>query len=283
MKKLVLSLIISHVALLITAPVLAQVPFSASRMAEIQIPDLSFKELMRKFYSGQMHRAYIDDAELNKLPHIALGQADKNSNSTVALMHPVMMYQNTAAETRYFVMIEKIQVGAEGDVIVCHSCAGDADLYTFKKLANNQFRLVSRSGTHTHLSGSWGRVGLDLDMVSSNIQPLGKNLIGSVFQNGFSNGGTTEMWWEALHLAENDYIQVYRIADAGADNSGSYEQDSPLYYSYDGVLSIVKNGAEFFPIKVTYTGEKPSEDNQRIDHVNYAEIFNFDQNKQEYK
>lgn len=77
-------------------------------------------------------------------------------------------------------------------------------------------------------SGSWGRVGLDLEEISKNIQPLGKNLVGSVFQNGYTSTSTTETWWETLHLSENDYIQAFGVADAGADNSGSYDKRTLL-------------------------------------------------------
>lgn len=283
MKKLLISLMISHAALFAAPQVLAQAPFSASKMSQVQVSELSFKEIMRKFYGGQMRRSFIDDEQLDKMPHVALGQTDEDGSSTVALMHPVMSYKNAAAENRYLVMIEKIQAGSEGHVVACHACAGTADLYLFKKLSNSKFQLVSRSLSESEFSGSWGRVGLNLEEISSNMQLLGKNLTGSIFQNGYTSTGTTEVWWEALHLPENDYIRVYSVADAGADNSGSYDADSPLYYSYQSKLEVIKNGAEFFPIKVNYTGEKPSDDYEKINKVNYSKTFNFDAVKKEYK
>lgn len=285
MKKILMALLLSQSIFFIAPEVVAQpkVLFSASKMSQVQVPELNFKEVMRTFYSGQMSRAFLDDDDLEKIPHIALGQADKDGYSTVALMHPVMSYQNNLEENRYLVVIEKIQVGSGGYVVTCHVCTGTADLYSFKKLPNGQFQLVSRSAKDADFSGSWGRVGLDLEEISKNIQPLGKNLVGSVFQNGYTSTGTTETWWETLHLSENDYIQAFGVADAGADNSGSYDEDSPLSYSYEGELQVIKNDAEFFPIKVTYSGEKPSDDYEKINKVNYSKTFNFNSLKKEYK
>jgi len=283
MKKILLSLVLSHAVFLTMANATAQTPFSATKMAQIQVSELSFKEVMRAFYSGQMRRAFLDDEDLEKMPHIALGQADKDGYTTVALMHPVMIYKNNASENRYLIMIEKIQVGDQGLVVTCHVCAGTADLYTFKKLSNNQFQLVSRSPKNAVFSGSWGRVSLDLEGISKNIQPLGKNLVGSVFQNDYTSTGTTETWWEALHLSENDYIQSLDIADAGSDNTGNYDEDSPLNYSYTGELDVINNGADYFPIKITYSGEKPSDDYERIIKVSYSKTLNFNRLKKEYK
>ena len=284
MKKILMTLLLSQSIFLIVPEAIAQtkIAFSASKMSQVQVPELNFKEVMRTFYSGQMSRAFLDDEDLEKMPHVALGQPDKEGYSTVAIMHPIMSYKNNASENRYLIMIEKIQVG-DGSVVTCHACAGTADLYSFKKLPNGQFQLVSRSAKDADFSGSWGRVGLDLEEISKNIQPLGKNLVGSVFQNGYTSTGTTETWWETLHLSENDYIQAFGVADAGADNSGSYDEDSPLSYSYEGELQVIKNDAEFFPIKVTYSGEKPSDDYEKINKVNYSKTFNFNSLKKEYK
>ena len=285
MKKILMTLLLSQSIFFIAPEVVAQpkVLFSASKMSQVQVPELNFKEVMRTFYSGQMSRAFLDDDDLEKIPHIALGQADKDGYSTVALMHPVMSYQNNLEENRYLVVIEKIQVGSGGYVVTCHVCTGTADLYSFKKLPNGQFQLVSRSAKDADFSGSWGRVGLDLEEISKNIQPLGKNLVGSVFQNGYTSTGTTETWWETLHLSENDYIQAFGVADAGSNNLGSYDEDSPLSYSYDGELQVINNDADFFPIKVTYRGEKPSDDYEKINKVNYSKTFNFNSLKKEYK
>ena len=283
MKKLLISLIISSSTLFAVPMAVANTKFSVTEMAKVKLDTLSFKEIMRQFYSGQMTRGYIDDEDISKMPHVALGQADKDEYTTVALMHPMIEYKNNAYETRYLIMIEKIKVGNEGGVVTCHACTGEADLFSFKQLKSGQYQLVSRSAKDAEFSGSWGRVGLDLEEIVKNMQPLGKNLVGSIFTNGYTSTGTTETWWEALHFPENDFINGYSVADAGADNGGSYDEDSPLYYSYEGHLNVVENGDEYFPMKVTYSGEKPSEDYERISKVNYSKVLHFDAIKKEYK
>lgn len=283
MKKLVLGLILGGCTLLTVPTAVANTSFSATQMAQVKLDSLSFKEIMRQFYSGQMRRAFLNDEELEKMPYVALELAGDEDDTTVALMHPILEYKNNNNESRYLVMIEKIKVMEDGTVVMCHACAGKADLFSFKKLSSGQYQLVSRSKKDTEFSGSWGRVGLDLKEISENIQPLGKNLVGSIFKNGYTSTGTTEMWWEALHLPENDFIDGYGVADAGASNGGSYDEDSPLYYSYEGRLDVVKNGDNYFPMKVTYSGEKPSKDYQRINKVNYSKFLHFDTTKKEYK
>ena len=283
MKKLFISLILCSSTLFAVPMAVANTKFSITEMAKVKLDTLSFKEIMRQFYSGQMSRAFLDDEELEKMPHVALGQADQDQYSTVALMHPLVEYKNNANETRYLIMIEKIKVSNEGGVVSCHACIGEADLFSFKKLKSGQYQLVSRSAKNAEFSGSWGRVGLDLEEIVKNIQPLGKDLVGSIFTNGYTSTGTTETWWEAVHLPENDFINSYDVADAGADNGGSYEEDSPLHYSYEGHLKVINNGGEYFPIKLTYVGDKPTEDYEHIRKVNYSKQVIFNPVKKEYK
>ena len=101
MKKILMTLLLSQSIFFIAPEVVAQpkVLFSASKMSQVQVPELNFKEVMRTFYSGQMSRAFLDDDDLEKIPHIALGQADKDGYSTVALMHPVMSIKITSKKT----------------------------------------------------------------------------------------------------------------------------------------------------------------------------------------
>lgn len=283
MKKLLLSCLFTSSILFAAPMVMANNSFSATQIAQIQLDSLSFKDLMRQFYNGQMQRAYLDDTELSQLPHVGLNSPSENETTTVALMHPVLNYKNHANEPRYLIMIEKIQAYDDGSVVGCHACAATADLFSFKKLQNGRYQLVSRTAKDAEFSASWGRVGLDLQEIGNHMQALGKHLVGSIFQNGYSSTGATELWWETLHLPEHDFIQAYGIADAGADNSGNYEPDSPLYYSYDSTFKVLQDGSAYFPIKISYSGEKPSEDYESIHKVNDTKIFKFDTIKKEYK
>ena len=78
MKKLLLSLVLSLGALSIT-PVMAAAPaFSASQMAQVKIKDLSFKEVMREFYSGRMGYEFVNDEYVESMPNVGLDSIDSD-------------------------------------------------------------------------------------------------------------------------------------------------------------------------------------------------------------
>ena len=64
-----MTLLLSQSIFFIAPEVVAQpkVLFSASKMSQVQVPELNFKEVMRTFYSGQMSRAFLDDDDLEKI------------------------------------------------------------------------------------------------------------------------------------------------------------------------------------------------------------------------
>ena len=283
MKKLLLSLALSLGALS-AAPAMAAAPaFSASQMAQVKITDLSFKEVMREFYSGQMTRITVNDDDIEAMPHIGLGGQDNDiRETTVALMHPVISYENIAGEPRYLVTIEKVLVN-EGLLVSCHSCGAKADLYSFKKLSNGQFQLISQTPKDVEFSASWGRLRLDGISIQEGLQPLGKSLIGSVFTNGYTSTGESLSWWDVLYLPENDFINLYRLGDAGENNAGTYDEGSPLYYGYDVALKILPDNTNHYPIMLTYKGEKPTDDDDRIEPVNYSKIVKFNPVKKAYE
>jgi len=279
MKKLLLSLALSLSAVSVTPAMAADPAFSASQMAQIKIKDLSFKEVMREFYSGQMFDIHVDYME--DTPYIGLGKYDDSGRATIALMLPVIQYKNTAGEDRYLIIVEKVQV-SDGEVDSCHICGATADLYSFKKLNNGLFQLVSQTPKDVKYSGSNGSSGLYAEDIQEGMQPLGKNLVGSLFTNFYMGQGARDDWWKALHLPENDFINVYYVGDAGSSNE-RYDEDSPLYYGYEGTLKVLPDNTTYYPIMLTYKGEKPTEDDERIEHVNYSKIVKFDPVKKDYK
>ena len=283
MRKLLLGVAIGLGSLTATSAMAAVPAFSAQKTAQVKVPDLSFKQIMRELYSSQMTRAFINDEAIESLPHVGLG-AEKGGEQTVAVMHPIIRYPSSTGQTRYLVIIEKLKVYASnGSLVSCHACSAKADLYSFKRLSNGQYQLVSKSVPNLKLSSSWGRIQFDAEEIRNGIQPLGKNLVGSIFSNGYTSTGTSETWWDVLHLPENDYINVYKLGDAGGDNSGNYEETSPLYYSYESTYDVIRKNSTYFPIKLTYTGDKPTADYERIEPVNYSVIKEFDPVRKQYK
>lgn len=279
MKKLLFSLALS-LSVLSATPAMAAAPaFSASQMAPVKIKDLSFKEVMRQFYNGQMFDIHVDYME--DTPYIGLGKYDDTGRATIAFMHPIIQYKNTAGEDRYLIIIEKPRV-TNGEVDSCHICNATADLYSFKKLKNGLFQLVSQTPKNVEESGSNGSAGLYAEDIQEGMQPLGKNLVGSLFTNFYMGQGARDDWWKALHLPENDFINVYYVGDAGSSNE-RYDEDSPLYYGYEGTIKVLTDNNTYYPIMLTYKGEKPTEDDERIEHVNYSKVVKFNPIKKAYE
>ena len=283
MKKLLFSLALS-LGVLSAAPVMAAAPtFSTSQMAQVKIRDLSFKEVMRQFYNDQIVSFSIDDEDIESMPNVGLGKVDSDGERTVAVMHPVINYKNTTGEPRYLVIIEKVQVDSNtASLVSCHACTATADLYSFKKLNNGLFQLVSRTPKNVKPLGVNGRVMLDEKKVKDNMQPLGKNLTGTVIKNGSFYHGIFVQWWDVLHLPENDFINLYDLGDAGMEN-GVHDEDSPLYYGYEGTYKVMSDNSSYYPIMLSYKGEKPTDDNERIEHVNYSKIMKFNPVKKAYE
>ncbi|GAF57386.1 LOW QUALITY PROTEIN: hypothetical protein JCM18902_84 [Psychrobacter sp. JCM 18902] len=246
MKNLLLSLALS-LSVLSATPVIAAVPaFSAGKIAQVKIKDLSFKEVMRQFYNGQMFDIHVDYME--DIPYIGLGKYDDSGRATIAC---ALLFNIKIQLVKIVILLLKKLRFLMGEIDTCHMCKATADLYSFKKLNNGLFQLVSQTPKDVEYSSSNGSVGLYAEDIQDGLQPLGKNLVGSVFTNFYMGQGARDDWWEALHLPENDFINVYYIGDAGSSNE-RYDEDSPLYYGYEGTLKVLSDNTTYYPIMLTY-------------------------------
>lgn len=283
MKKLLLSLALS-LGVLSATPVMAAAPtFSNSQIAQVKIKDLSFKEIMRQFYNGQMTPTVADDTYIDSLPNIGLGRADSTAYRTVALMHPIELYYSANGEQRYLVTIEKVLV-ADDSLEYCFPCGSKADLYSFKKLNDRQFQLVSMTSESVEFSSIYSSMDLQNNEIHNTLQSLGENLVGSIFMSGYMRQGYTDNSWAVLHLPENDFINTYALGDAGSDNSGANDYDSPFDYDYDyeGIVEVMPAKAKYYPIKLTYKGIPPN-DPERVDFINKSFIMKFNPIKKVYE
>ena len=273
MKKLLLSLALSLGALSVTPAMAAAPAFSASQMAQVKLKDLSFNEVMRQFYNGQMVPTVADDTYIDSLPNIGLGRADSTAYRTVALMRPIELYDNTEGEQRYLVTIEKVLVH-DDSLEYCFPCGSKADLYSFKKLNNGQFQLVSRTSESVEFSSIYSSMDLQNNELYDNLQSLGENLVGSIFKSGYMRQGYTTESWAVLHLPENDFINTYALGDAGSDNNGAYDSESSLNYDYEGIVEVMPEKSTYYPIKLTYKGIAP-DDPERSDFINKSFVMKF--------
>ena len=281
MKKLLLSLALSLGALSVTPAMAAAPAFSASQMAQVKITDLSFKNVMRQFYSGQMTPTVADDPYIDSLPNIGLGRADSTAYRTVALMHPIELYDNTDGKQRYLVTIEKVLIH-DDSLEYCFPCGSKADLYSFKKLNNGQFQLVSRTSESVEFSSIYSSMDLQNNELYDNLQSLGENLVGSIFKSGYMRQGYTTESWAVLHLPENDFINTYALGDAGSDNNGANDYESPSDYDYEGIVEVMPENAKYYPIKLTYKGIAP-DDPELTDFINKSFVMKFNPVKKSYE
>ena len=281
MKKLLLSLALS-LGTLSAIPAMAAAPaFSASQIAQVKITDLSFKEVMREFYSGQMRPTSVSDEYIDSMPNIGLGQVDTNGVRLVALMHPIEFYDNAKGEPRYLVTIEKVIVNDESSEY-CFPCGSTADLFSFKKLSNGQFQLVSRTSESVEFSSIYSSMDLQNNELYDNLQSLGENLVGSIFKSGYMRQGYTTESWAVLHLPENDFINTYALGDAGSDNNGANDYESPSDYDYEGIVEVMPEKAKYYPIKLTYKGIAP-DDPELTDFINKSFVMKFNPVKKSYE
>ena len=281
MKKLLLSLALSLVALSVTPAMAAASAFSATQMSQVKIKDLSFQEVMHKFYSGQMTPTVADDTYIDSLPNIGLGRADNTAYRTVALIHPIELYDNTDGEQRYLVTIEKVLI-YDDSLEYCFPCGSKADVYSFKKLNDRQFQLVSRTSESVEFSSNYGSMNLQNNDLYNTLQPLGENLVGSIFKSGYMRQGYTTESWAVLHLPENDFINTYALGDAGSDNNGANDYESPSDYDYEGIVEVMPEKAKYYPIKLTYKGIAP-DDPELPKFINKSFIMKFNPVKKAYE
>jgi len=281
MKNIVFSLVLGSSFIATGSVNAAPQYFSTSQMAQVKIKELSFREIMRKFYSGQMGFTSADDEYIKSMPNIGLGQVDENGMRTVALMHPVGLYDNAKGEPRYLITIEKVVVFDDSSEY-CEPCGSKADLYTFKRLNDGQFQLVSKTKDSVIFYEKWGTMNLENNDIQKDLQRLGRDLVGSIFKSVHMVLGETSSWWAALHLPENDFINVYYVGDAGTDNGGQQEEDSPLYYDYKSLIKVMPENSDYYPIKLTYKGIPP-DDPELPKFINRSFIMKFNPEKQSYE
>lgn len=290
MKPVFLSVCLALSSLmLITTPAAAKSPtkqFSSSQMAKTTIDSLEFKDVMRGLYAGKMTQVYVEDEELLKYPHIGLIDKSEDGYELLALMHPVISYQNQQGETRYLILIEKAPISEGNRLSGAFAESAPAELFIFKPLVNGQFQLVSRSKSELSFGGSYSQLGLDIEELKEYIRPLGREQMGAVFEVGVAHGGTFFSSWFGILLSENDYIKTVTIADAtGMDPGGDGEMTSPLSYDFSSTFEVIEDGSEYYPIKVYYTGEMPDDNHrQKIRKVkNKAVTYYYHKAKNEYR
>ncbi len=216
--------------------------------------------------------AYQEPKELDdyfkNLPPIQL------EKDVLGFIHPTIQFNNAQGEERYLVIIEKVNI-YDGYVQGCRACSSTADLLLYK-IQNGQFVLINSAKNQDQIPSADGHFTLKLkEQLNKNLQAFGKNMMGSYAKATFSgSGGHEESHWYAVLLPDTGKIQAIEVGYAGGSNS-SYFADRPhLASSTSSTLKVIANGADYYPIEVTYTdkgNKKP-----------YKSKFTYNAKKSEY-
>lgn len=222
---------------------------------------LGLKDILKGIYAQQIVDTQQYDSHKDFKPYAKTVFYDVSAEEQqLVLMHPVVSYKNSADEVRYFVLLEKLPIDDSGYIKSCNACSAKADFLIFKKQDNGGFYLINYQLNADDLPGGAGRLKLDIKQIRKNMQPMGKNIIGSYFIGHYSGaGGQAGSEWYSLLLPEQGKIQVVEIGMAGHDSSSFYA-DRPEHASVTtSVLKILPNDQAYYPIEIIYktlSGEK---------------------------
>lgn len=215
---------------------------------------LVFNDILKNIYAQQIvvSQQYIDDKDFKSYPKSMFYDVAAQEQQLV-LMHPVVVYKNANNEIRYFILMEKLPLDGNGYPRMCNACSAKADFLIFKRQLDDSFYLINYQLNGHDLPGGAGRLKLDLKQIRKNMQPMGKNIIGSYFIGHYSGaGGQAGSEWYSLLLPEQGKIQVVDIGMAGNDSSSFYA-DRPQYSSVTtSTLKVLPNNQAYYPIEVTY-------------------------------
>lgn len=223
-----------------------------------QTTSLEFKDILKNIYAQQIvnNPHYNNEGDFKSYAKTVFFDVAAQEQQLV-LMHPIVSYKNSAGEMRYFILLEKLTVDSGGFIKSCNACSAKADFLVFKKQENGRFYLISYQLNVDDLPGGAGRLKLDIKQIRKNLQPMGKNLIGSYFIGHYTGaGGEAGSEWYSLFLSEQGKIQVVEIGMAGHDSSSFRPEYASMTTS---TLKILPNDQAFYPIEISYktlSGEK---------------------------
>lgn len=262
-------------------------------LKKIEIEELTFKEIIRSLYEGQLTQGKITEIDYEDGESFSL--YDKNQkrkdieNSTLlkkpkkldklenhymhseqemygAYLGDIRRYYNSKNEERFLVGI--VIVGLTDDWGIAERRPQEAllDLYIFKK-KGNLFQLISRTSEDIKPTGNVGvPAGVFWDTLYDEKQyqypvvKLGKDLVGILSESTVSLGvgDPFHSYWNVIRLNEDDYITIDYI-EGGAEDTFQ-DESSPTHFAYQASYSIYNDNSPNFPIFVRYRGDIPQYD-----------------------
>lgn len=291
MKKLFCAALLACSPILFLTPASANPAQFAQQVKPVELTELSFKSIIKTFYAdtNRLRKVHLNPDVMKKGDEYAgvklskgWGELATGENEGGVIQWAGMtQYKSISGEARYLVVMDTSEI-QDGELANGHPSGSQLEFYSFKKLANQHYQLVTRSYPDIEPRGSWGSANWDAIEFKKHLQPFGKQVLGSYGQYSYTSTGETESSWWVLLLPENDYIDFYQIADAAGDNAGAVDSTSPRYFSYDSTFKVVPNGQNFYPINIHYTGKMPNSDYSKISKVDKTQTFIFNPSKAKY-
>ncbi|WP_111892439.1 hypothetical protein [Acinetobacter sp. MB5] len=291
MKKLLCAALLACSPILFLNPTSANPVQFAQQVKPVELTELSFKSIIKTFYAdtNRLRKVHLNPDVMKKGDEYAgvkLSKgwglfAPKQNEGGVIQWGGMVQYKSISGEPRYLVVMDT-SVIQEGEFADGHPIGSQLEFYSFRKLANHHYQLVTRSHPDIEPRGSWGSANWDATEFKKHLQSFGKNVLGSYGKDSYTSTGETESSWWVLLLPENDYIDFYKVADAAGDNEGNIDQTSSEYYNYDSTFKITANGQAYYPIQIHYTGTMPNDDFSKISKVNKTQTFIFNLSKAKY-
>ncbi|WP_168526810.1 hypothetical protein [Acinetobacter sp. A3] len=85
---------------------------------------------------------------------------------------------------------------------------------------------------------------------------MGKNVVGAIFETGFTSGSATESYFMMLALQDHK-VSLLSVGDAGVSGLRYIEsKDREVEYGYQAEYKILASepNTEFYPIQIKYSG-----------------------------
>lgn len=253
---------------------MAEIPQALSyKNTTVNVTSLDFAQILARVYSAKPIAVPAEIAVAAHAPKTILKGAE---HDFILTMLPVITYKNTLGDTRYLVVMQK-NAYFDGQIMGCRACSADADMLIFRQ-DQGRYYLLNSTFNMTDLPGGNGELKLDFAQIQKNLQPFGKQLIGSYFEAYFSGaGGQSSSAWYALHLNEQQPIKLVFIADAGGDTRDYYADRPEMASLMTSKLNLFNNAMQYYPIDIIYRHDvykkKATFNNQR---------FVFDTTKNQY-
>lgn len=243
---------------------------------QVLLPNLSADTIARSFYkvTSSRDKRPTDDWVDGNYYFVNFPELNGPDFKAVISITPTLSYQNLQKEDRYLVGVERAKVFGNG-ADTSHASVGYLDLYLFKRLDNGQFQLVSKTeGNGTDGFYGYGKTWWNDKELKKNLQPMGKNVMGSYTTDGRYGNGFSESFWVILLLNEDDYIVQGYIPE------GMGSTDEPEY-GYSSTIKIIKNEKPFYSIEAHYQGTDMN-DNNRIIKINRTSRYDYTPHSEDY-